>query len=100
MTCTAHFAKRVASRVGPEVNPDQLAFGIVEAIKTGRSDLIEFVSRVNKKGLRLFRFRVPQRGVFYALVDTSEMVCVTVLPPGFIVPRQGKGRIKLRETDL
>lgn len=100
MTATTHFAKRVAERIGPEVNAAQLAFGIVSDIRDERGDLVEFVARVNKQGLRLFRFRVPCRGVFYALVDTSSMVCVTVLPPGFTVPCQGKGRIKLKETDL
>ena len=100
MTATQHFRQRVAERIGPDVDADTLAAAIVTAIRRERTDLVTFVARINRDGLRLFRFRTPQGRAFYAAVNTVDMACVTVMPPGFVVPRQGKGRITLRDVDL
>lgn len=97
-TCNAHFARRVRERIGASPDPRHLADGIIWAIENHRTDLVQFVSRTDKKGLRLFRFRVPPRGrVYYALVDTETMTCITVMPPGFAVGRQGKTHLELKD---
>jgi hypothetical protein len=100
MSATTHFIGRVAERIGAAVDPRVLADGIVWAIRQERDDIVEFVTRVDRRGCRIFRFRVPDGRQFYALVNTDEMRCITVLPPGFTVPRQGKSRMKLKETDI
>jgi hypothetical protein len=38
--------------------------------------------------------------VFYALVDTNRMACITVMPPGFRPSKEGGGYIALREDTL
>lgn len=69
-------------------------------IAEGRDDLVEYVGRVSRDGKRLFRFRVPDGRYFYALVSTAHGRCVTVLPPGYRVQREGKGVTELRESDI
>ena len=99
--CTVHFARRVRERIGVGPDPQYLAEGIIWAIENARTDLVQFVCRTDKKGLRLFRFRVPDTGRgFYALVDTESMTCITVMPPGFVVGRQGKTHLELKDTPI
>ena len=100
MTATAHFIERVAERIGPEVDGVFLARGIVWAIQNGRTDLVEFVARLSLDGRRLFRLRVPHRGVFYAVVNTDAMRCVTVMAPGLWVRRHDRASIKMEDLDL
>ena len=93
--------RRAVERIGCTVEEaTALAEGLVAAIGTGRDDIATFVSRVDRTGCRLFRFRSADGRDFFALVNTNDMACITVLPAGFTVPRQGKGRLKLRERDL
>jgi hypothetical protein len=96
---TNHWRQRVRERIG-KVDPDLLAEGLIWAIRGERVDLVRFVARVSRKGARLFRFRVPDRRYFFALIDTETEDCITVMPPGFLVPREGKSSIVLRESDL
>jgi hypothetical protein len=101
MVATSHFVRRAVERIGCTVEEaTALAEGLVAAIGTGRDDIATFVSRVDRTGCRLFRFRSADGRDFFALVNTNGMACITVLPAGFTVPRQGKGRLKLRERDL
>lgn len=101
MVATSHFVRRAVERIGCTVEEaTALAEGLVSAIGTGRDDIATFVSRVDRTGCRLFRFRSADGRDFFALVNTNDMACITVLPAGFTVPRQGKGRLKLRERDL
>lgn len=98
---TAHWIQRVQERVENPPDPVVLARGIIWAIQAERHDLVEFVARTNRNGQRLFRFRVPSSGkMYYALVDTEKMVCVTVLKPGMAAGRIGKGPLKLTGDDL
>lgn len=97
---TWHFVRRVEERVGRDVDPAVLARSIIWAIGQARDDLVQFVCRTDKKGLRLFRFRIPKIGTFYALVNTEDMTCITVMPPGFVVGRQGKDHLKLRSDEI
>jgi hypothetical protein len=99
LTATLHFIERVRQRIGPQHDAIAISRTIIEGIRLERPDMAEFVARVSRDGKRIFRFRVPDKGVFYALVDTANMTCVTVLPPGFAVNRQGKSRLKLKEID-
>jgi hypothetical protein len=101
MGATNHFVQRAMERVGCSAEEANiLADNLILAIQTGRDDVAEFVSRVDTQGCRLFRFRSADGRDFFALVNTNGMACITVLPAGFTVPRQGKGRLKLRERDL
>ena len=97
MTATNHFRRRVAERVGPDVDPVLLAERIVADIHNG---VAEFIGRISRDGKRLFRVRVTGHGLFYAMVNTRTMSCITIMPPGFRPPRQGGGFIELRGDDL
>ena len=98
MILTTHFIERVRSRIGPHVDARALGRHILDGIDTGES---EFIGRVNRYGLRCFRFQVPEDGrSLYALVDTSRACMVTVLPAGFRISRQKATSIKLKEVDL
>ena len=98
MSATKHWNTRVRERIG-DVDAQVLAVRIIDAIHSGRTDEVQFVSRVNVKGGRLFRFMEAGRA-FFALIDTDTWCCVTVMPPGFTVSRQGREPIKLRGRDL
>ena len=99
--CSEHFAARVRDRIGDSVDAVHLAEGIIWAIQNARTDTVRFVCRTNRRGMRLFRFRaVPGGRYFYALVNTEAMVCVTVLPSGFQVGRQGKKPLELKDYQL
>jgi hypothetical protein len=101
MGATNHFVRRAMERVGCSAEEANiLADNLILAIQTGRDDMAEFVSRVDKQGCRLFRFRSADGRSFFAMVNTDDMACVTVMPAGFTVSRQGKGALKLRERDL
>lgn len=99
---TQHFVHRAVERMG--CTPDEavhIGQGILWALQNERWDLIEFVCRVSRDGMRVFRFRYTPTGrSWFAMVDTRRAVCVTVLPSGFVIPRQGKHRLKLKEEDL
>lgn len=97
MAATYHFRRRVGERIG-NVDADTLADGIFWAIDNGRADLVEYVCRVTREGMRVFRFRVPDGRVFLALIDTEKRSAVTVFPPGrAIIPRQGKKALEIAE---
>jgi len=95
MTATTHFIDRVRERIGVHVNGERLADALCEAIRTENTGRAQFVSRVDRSGKRIFRFRTADRRTFYALVDTDQMVCITIMPPGFTVGRQSKPRLEL-----
>ena len=100
MTATNHFRSRVAERIGSDVDADDLAAFLTHEIARGDSDKVVFVARLSRDGKRLFRFRLVRGGLFYALVDTNSMRCITVMPPGFRPTRQGGDSIYLKETDI
>ena len=75
---THHWKQRVRERIG-NVDPKVLWDGIVWALENNRTDLVEYVCRVNKNGLRAFRFRTPDERFWVALVNTKDGVPVTVL---------------------
>lgn len=99
---TNHFIARAVERMGcSEAEAREIGQGLVWAIQNERWDLVEFVSRVSRDGNRIFRFRhAPTRRRWYALVNTADMVCVTVLSPNFVVKREGKAKLTLKEEDL
>ncbi len=81
-----HWHERVNERIG-NVDPDELAQGIVWAIENDRTDLVRAVARVSRTGRRVFRFKTPDGRVFFALVDTNDMKPITVFPPDYTVNR-------------
>lgn len=99
---TNHFVTRAVERIGcTEDEAREIGQGLAWAIERERWDLVRFVSRVNREGQRIFRFRhAPTKRHWYALVNTDTMTCITILHPGFDVRRQGKSKIRLREEDL
>jgi hypothetical protein len=100
MTATVHFQQRVRERIGYNVDPYKLARELILGIENRDTDFVRFVGRASKCGRRVFWFKLPNRGAYYALIDTSSMTCLTVLPPGFTVNMAGKRTIELRDTDV
>ena len=100
MTATVHFQQRVRERIGYNVDPYKLARELVLGIENHDTDFVRFVGRASKCGRRVFWFKLPNRGAYYALIDTSSMTCLTVLPPGFTVNLAGKSTITLKDTDI
>lgn len=98
VSVSEHFVRRAAERMGYD-RPKAVALGIslFNDLDQGAAD---FVGRVSRAGCRLFRFRADNGQCYYALLNTEDRVCVTVMPPGFTVRRQGKTFIKLKETDV
>ena len=99
---TKHFVSRAVERLGcSEDEARELGQGLIWAIKEERWDLVRLVGRVNRAGHRVFKFRhAPTKRYRYALVNTAQMVCITILRPGRDVRRQGKSRLNLKEDDL
>lgn len=94
---TDHFRQRVRERIGPEVNPFALAVHIQTGLMSGD---VTYVGRINRRGKRCFRFHDFENRVFYALIDTDSQTLISVLPPGFYINPQNRGRIKLKDTDI
>lgn len=99
---TAHFIARAVERMGcSRSHAEFLGRGILWAIENERWDLVQFVARASRDGRRIFRFRCTQTSrVWYALVNTKQKTCITILRPGFETGREGKSKIKLKEMDL
>lgn len=100
MTATVHFQQRVRERIGHNVDAYKLARELILGIENRDTDFVRFVGRASKCGRRIFWFKLPNRGAYYALIDTSSMTCLTVLPPGFTVNLAGKAAITLKDTDI
>lgn len=100
MTSTIHFQRRVRERIGANVDAHKLARELILGIENRDTDFVNFVGRASRCGRRVFRFRLPNRGTHYALIDTTSMTCITVLAPGFSVSLEGKGKIILEDKDL
>jgi hypothetical protein len=92
LTVTDHFRQRCLERIGA-VDAEAIGNGILWAIKNERRDLVQFVGRVSRSGKRVFRFRVADGRQFFALVHTENDTVLTVFPPGFSMPQQGKKRM-------
>jgi hypothetical protein len=100
-SATRHFIDRAVERLGYTApQAAELAEKLVWAVQNQRDDIAAFVARVNRNGGRLFRFQAVNGQAYYALVDTEKWTCVTVMPPGFVVGREGKPRLQLKETYL
>lgn len=97
-----HFVQRAVERLGcPESEAESIGHDLIWALENERWDIIQFVARVARDGRRVFRFQHAATGRFwYALIDTQTLRCITVLRPGFRVPREGKKSITLKEIDL
>lgn len=98
---TQHFIARAVERIGcTERQARGLGRYLLWAVKNERFDKVEYIARLNREGLRLYRFRwPPTKGVFYVAVNTKHGRCVTVLPPGFRLTRQGKASLYLLGED-
>lgn len=98
---TNHFIARAVERIGcSETEARDIAEDILWSIQQERWDRVKFIARVSRDGCRIFRFyRLGSQRPWYALVDTVEMNCVTVLPAGFKVSLQGKPTITLKGDD-
>ena len=100
MASTLHFRQRVKERVGPSIDGYKLARELILGIENRDTEFVSFVGRASRCGRRVFRFRIPNRGTHYALIDTTSTTCITVLAPGFSVSMEGKGKIILEDKDL
>jgi hypothetical protein len=98
---TSHFVHRAGERLGyTREEAYALAGRLIISIERGLEDHVQFVSRVDRNGCRLFRFQAVDSRHYYALVNTDNMRCITILPAGFEVPRQGNSVLKLKDVDL
>ena len=87
----AHFAMRVRERLGKSVNPNILFRGIIWAIENERSDLVRFVSRVDRTGRRIFEFLpTGSKEPYYVVVDTETMTPVTIMSGEMEIYRKGR----------
>lgn len=82
---TAHWRQRVRQRIGRAVCPDLLALGLFWAIDAHRHDLVAYLGRVRRDGVRAFRFRIPDGRFFVALLDMERRRAITVLAPEHVV---------------
>jgi hypothetical protein len=97
---TKHFVRRAMERMRCTANDARdLGVWLLDSIDKCSPDVV-FVARVSVDGYRLFRFRAQTGETFYALINTEDRVCVTVMPAGFEVGRQGRGAIRLRRMDI
>ena len=76
---TAHWCQRVRERVGVAECPVVLARAIFWAIDHHRDDMVQYLGRVRRDGVRAFRFRTVDGRYFVALLNTSDRCPVTVL---------------------
>ena len=101
VSVSEHFILRAQERLGyDKARAVDLGESLFWAIDNRREDLARFVSRVSRDGRRLFRFRASCGRYYYALLDTENRSCVTIMPPGYVVGRQGKSYMQLKETDI
>jgi len=96
-----HFVLRAYERLGyDKARAVALGKGLFWAIDNRRDASVTFIARVSRDGKRLFRFRALDGRYYYALLDTENRSCVTIMPPGYVVGLQGKEYIKLKDADL
>lgn len=101
VSVSEHFILRAQERLGyDKASAVELGTYLFHAIDCQRDDIALFVARVSRDGRRLFRFRAACGRLFYALLNTESRSCVTILPPGYRVRRQGRDCLTLKETDL
>lgn len=79
---TQHWRQRVAERIGLGICPDLLASALLTAIDARRDDLVAYLGRVRRDGMRAFRFRVSDGRYFVALIESDRRAVVTVLVDG------------------
>ena len=75
---TGHFIVRVRERLGAD--PWELWADIRTAIEQGRTDFVEMVRRQDRHGLRLFRFRYLDGQTWVIVVNTEEMLPLSLVP--------------------
>lgn len=88
---TAHWCQRVRERVSQKTCATTLARAIFWAIDNGRDDVVVYLGRVRRDGVRAFRFRFTDGRYFVALLNLDDRRPITVLPPGRAV-RLSRGR--------
>ena len=99
-----HFRKRVAERIGTDVDPVTLAVAIAHAVLTRDYDRASYVGRGDTPGTACYRIQLPDGRIGYPVVCTATGTPITILAPGFLLARRGKRRPKrlreyLPETD-
>lgn len=80
MILTKHFRTRVTERLGASADPDYIGRAIAWAIENQRQDLIEYLGRQDKHGLRVWRFRYPDGRFIRVIINHTANVAVTLFP--------------------
>lgn len=93
-----HFRRRVRERIGGHVDADALWKILIEQIVAAEgsppSPYLKFICRINRDGMRLWRFEIG--GVkYFALFDHNMRCPVTVFAAKGTVSRIGKPPLKL-----
>ena len=95
---TTHWMQRVRERIGPHVCPFETWAAIRWAIDAGRTDLVEYVGRLNRDGRRVWKFRTPDGRYWFCIVDTEKWRPITVYEDGWLLRQKGKPPRVLRGT--
>lgn len=74
-----HFRTRVLERIGQDADPEAIWCALIAAIRADRGDLVRCIGRLNRKGRRVWQFRVADGRTFFAVFDHCGDVPVTVL---------------------
>lgn len=75
----AHFSQRVRERIGGGADPDALWCTLIHCIEAERFDLVRCLGRLNRRGRRVWQFRVPDGRTFFAVFDHRVGLPITVL---------------------
>ena len=95
----AHFRRRVAERFGPDTDPSDVWQAIVTAWRDEDWSALRFISRLHRGGHRVFLMRLSDGRPLFTIIDCAQGVPTTVMPPGFVLSRQGRDPITLRVPD-
>lgn len=90
-----HFYRRVHERIGPHVDAKTLWNLLVDLIEAPNPDHLVFVTRLNRHGRRLWKFRLEGCWRF-VVFDHQHNHPVTILEPNGRINRQGKPPIDMR----
>lgn len=90
-----HFRARVAQRLGPHVDVDQLHARILKSVLTGDDEFCRFALRQSgDRRVYWFPFEGERR---YVVIARTAQYChlITILEPGWSLPRRKASRRKI-----
>lgn len=93
--CYQHFSRRVAERMGEDIDARMLWRSLIQIIETEtETEHLQFMARINRDGRRLWRLYLRGKP-FFVIYDHSIGCPITVIGPSGLVGRSGKSPIDL-----